>query len=219
MKFGISLVFCFFLISFVSFTQTEGPVHIPVSWKKSISGDFSFTKNWSYSLGVDVMSDGKAGCADGGFCPERCYGMLDENGIVLKDSSMIFYQLLDTTHEFHTIKSETNAYEFDGTNIIEAIRSGRVVNCYTRTGISTHCSLQLEISGDSCKAMIILNSITPDGDALFFGNGGSITIDKKLWKKGILKAEFKLSFEDHGSCEPLYWEGLIYTKMTTKIGI
>ena len=64
---------------------------ITIKWVDGISGNFSFTKNWSYPLAVEMKADGKAGCADGGFCPERCYSMLDSNGIVLKEA---LYQML-----------------------------------------------------------------------------------------------------------------------------
>jgi len=215
----------FVLAAGVSFSQSEHDVPMKVVWSDTLSGDFSFTDNWSYPLGVELKPNGKAGCADGGFCPERCYGMLDENGVVLRDSAEIFYQLLDTTHQFHTIQSETNCYEWDGTDFIEVLYEGkgrkgkRNVFCFTTTGIATHCELQIEIAVEICEAQIKLNSITSDGDAIFYCSAGSLTIDRKLWKKGIMKAEFSFFFTDPGSCEPIYWNGRIYTKIKSKGGI
>lgn len=195
---------------FNSWEQVSIPIDI--KWVSNLSGNFSFTKNWSYPLGVEMKEDGKAGCGDGGFCPERCYTMLDSNGIVLKDSSQIFYQLLDTTHQFHTIQCEAECYEWAGTDFIEVIRNKNdSVFCYTTTGLATHCSLQLVIFKNSCTATIDLNSITPDGSAIFYCTGGNITIDRKLWKKGVMKSEFNFSFENGE--KPFYWKGKIYAKI------
>lgn len=178
-------------------------------------GDFSFTKNWSYPLGVEMKADGKAGCADGGFCPERCYLMLDSNGIVLKDSAQIFYQLLDTTHQFHSIQCEAWCYEWAGTDFIDVFRINKdSIFCYTSTGIATHCSLQLKILKNSCKATIELNSIIPGGSATYYCTDGHITIDKKRLKKGVLKAKFNFNFEHkENPKKPIYWKGKIYSKI------
>jgi len=184
---------------------------IKISWVDSIGGDFSFSNNWSYPLGVEMKKDGRAGCADGGFCPRRCYSMLDSNGIVLKDSSKLFYQLLDTTHRLHSIQCEARCLEWAGTDIIVVYRIGAdSVYCYTATGISTHCSLQLEIIKDICYATIDLNSIIPGGSKTYYCYDGYINIDKKLWKSGIMKAEFNLNFENKVTTgQPVYWKGKI----------
>jgi hypothetical protein len=183
------IIFALILLCSKSWGQVSKPIKI--NWVDSLSGDFSFTNNWSYPLGVEMKTDGKAGCADGGFCPERCYSMLDSNGIALKDSAQIFYQLLDR-------KNKDSIF------------------CYTLTGIATHCSLQLGIIKNICTATIDLNSITPDGSATFYCIDGHITIDKKLWKKGIMKAEFNFIFENKDDKKkPFYWKGEIYAKIKT----
>lgn len=209
------LIFALLFLSSQSWGQVSNSVKI--KWVDNLSGDFSFIKNWSYPLGVEMKADGKAGCADGGFCPERCYPMLDSNGIVLKDSSTVFYQLLDTTHQFHTIQSEAWCYEWAGTDFIEAYRKGKdSIYCHTATGIATHCSLQLEILKNTCLATIDLNSIRAGGDAVYYCTDGYITIDKKLWEAGIIKAEFNFIFENKDEPEkPFYWKGRIYTKIKT----
>ena len=190
---------------------------IIIKWVDNLSGDFSFTNNWSYPPGVEMKEDGKAGCADGGFCPQRCYAMLDSNGIVLKDSAKIFYQLLDTTHLFHSIQCEAWCYEWAGTDFIEVLRKSKdSIYCFTTTGIATHCSLQLHIIKDICYASIDLNSIVPKGNAIFYYTNGDITIDKKFWEEGIMKAEFSFNFEHkENPKEPIYWKGKIYAKIRT----
>ena len=212
----LTLIGVFFFLSFALFGQMES-IPIKIKWTNALSGDFSFRNNWSYPLGVELKEDGRAGCDDSGFCPERCYGMLDSNGIVWKDSAQIFYQLLDTTHQFHTIQCEARCYEWDGTDFIGVVRiSENAVFCFTSTDIASHSSLQFDIIGNVCKAIINLNSIVPEGDATFYCTGGSITIDKKLWKNGVLKAEFSFDFAGELDGEPLYWKGKIYAPIETK---
>jgi hypothetical protein len=220
MKHPFTILTLFFLC-FQSPAQTSSATilnaskPITIKWVDEVPGDFSFTKNWSYPLGVEKKSDGKAGCADGGFCPQRCYGMLDSNGIVRKDSTEIFYQLLDTTHQFHSIQCEAWCYEWDGTDFMELFCKGNdSVFGFTTTGIATHCSLQLSIVKDICTATVDLNSITPDGSAIFYCTTGSVTIDKRLWRKGIMKAEFSFNFENRDEPQkPVYWKGKIYSKI------
>lgn len=209
------IIFALIILCSKSWGQVSKPIKI--NWVENLSGDFSFTNNWSFPLGVEMKTDGKAGCADGGFCPERCYSMLDSNGIVLKDSAQIFYQLLDTTPQYHSIQCEAWCYEWVGTDFIEVLRKNKdSIFCYTSTGIATHCSLQLSITKNICTATIDLNSITPDGGAIFYCKDGQITIDKKLWEKGIMKAEFNFSFENYDDKQnPFYWKGKIYAKIKT----
>jgi hypothetical protein len=198
--------------------QKDAPtksIPVAIKWVDNLPGDFSFTENWSYPLGVERRPDGRAGCADGGFCPERCYGMMDEHRNVMKDSVEIFYQLLDTTHLFHTIQCEAWCSEWDGTNFIEVIRKDNdSVYCFTPIGIATHCSLQLTIVNNVCLAVIDLRSIMPDGDRIYYCTKGHITIDKNLWAKGIMKADFSFDFLPQEVPEyPVFWKGKVYSKI------
>ena len=222
MKFLI-IIFDLLLFNNQVFSQNSNKLNkntsIPViiSWVDSIPGDFSFTKDWDYPLGVERKAYGKAGCADGGFCPERCYAMLDSNGIVLKDSSEIFYQLLDTTHLFHTIQCDAWCYEWAGTDFMWAYhKTGDTVFCYTPIGIATHCSLQLNIIRDLCYAVIDLISVFLGGNAKYYCLKGHISIDKNFWKEGFIKAEFDFNFEHKENPElPMFWKGKIFTKIET----
>jgi hypothetical protein len=213
----LQLIFILSLLSISNFGQKVIPERTPkpitIEWVDSIPGDFSFAKNWEYPLGVEMKQDGKAGCADGGFCPERCYAMLDSNGIVLKDSSAIFYQLLDTTHKFHSIECEAWCYEWAGTDIINVIQqSVDTVHCSTEMNIATHCSLELNLVNNFCFALIDLKSIVWGGNAVYSCNGGYIKIDKKRWQRKIMKAEFRFTFYHKENPKKLiYWKGKIYT--------
>ena len=87
-------------------------------------------------------------------------------------------------------------------------------HCFTLTSISTYCSLNIDILRDSCYATIDLNSIDTSGSEIIYCTKGNITIDKNLWKEGIMKAVFSFNFENKGNPkEPIYWKGKIYARM------
>lgn len=188
---------------------------ITINWVENLSGDYTFSKHWSYPMNVEVKDDGRAGCADGGFCPERCYNMLDSNGIVLKDSAYIFYQLLDTMPQFYSIQCDARCFEWAGTNFIHTIRKGKDhVFCQTALTLATHCRLTIDIEKSFCNPSIILNSITSSDQKIFICINGSISIDKKLWEMEILKAEFSFYFENkEDPNKPFFWKGKIYSKI------
>jgi hypothetical protein len=185
---------------------------VSIVWTDSLVGDFSFAKKWSFPLGVEQKGDGKAGCADGGFCPQRCYGMLDKNGLVLKDSVAIFYSLLDTTHVYHTIKCNAWSYQYAGTDFISVKRkTNDTVSCYTLCDVATHSSLQFELANGYCYPKLVLKSIVRGNDAVFLGKKGTISIDRNAWAKGILKAVFHFDFDHQNTHEQnMYWSGIIY---------
>jgi hypothetical protein len=190
----------------------KGGLPIAIRWVAHLPGDFSFRHQWSFPPGVEAKADGRAGCADGGFCPERCQAMLDPNGVVRPNSAQVFYQLLDTTHRFHTTQGQAWCYEWAGTDFIEVWRLGpNSVACATATNEATHCSLQLQITKGVCRANIVLRSIAQGGDATYLGRDGTIYIDQKLWQKGILKASFRFDFSHpENPRQPMYWHGKIY---------
>ena len=52
------------------------------------------------------------------------------------------------------------------------------------------------------------------GDVVFLCNAGYIKIDRRLWQRKIMKAEFSFTFEHkENSKEPIYWKGKIYSKI------
>ncbi|MGL4599710.1 MAG: hypothetical protein ACRCYO_19445 [Bacteroidia bacterium] len=211
-SFAALFVLCLFLFGHGLPVNIEKTSPVTIIWTDSLVGNFSFTKNWSYPQGVEKKQDGKAGCADGGFCPQRCYGMLDEHGLVLKDSAAIFYTLLDTTHLTHTIRCDAWCYEYAGTDFMEVTRkSADSVFCYTLCDMATHSSLQFDLVNGVCFPKLVLNSIVAGGDAVFLCKKGTMTIDRSCWKKGILKASFHFDFDYENTQEQnMYWSGLIY---------
>jgi hypothetical protein len=189
---------------------------IPVEWSNQISGDFSFTNKWSYRENVFRNDFNQLVCD--GLCTDRIQNLTDSTGKILPDSISIYYQLLDTTHYYHTLSCKSNCSEFAGTNFIYAVRSASdTINCFTLTDAATHCVLSFTISGDTCRPRVELVSIIAYGERKYVCRSGSITIDPELWKKGIIKAAFKFSFFAFQSIQEddwVDWEGIMWCNIT-----
>jgi len=215
------LIFGLIFISFYLWGQnSKGTVKsaslpITIKWVDNLQGDFSFANNWSYPEGVYKNEFGQISCD--GLCPDEIEVMKDSTGRIYEDSLHVFYEFIDTTHQMHSIQCEAWCYEWAGTDFIEVFRKNeKSVNCFTMTGIDTHCSLNIEILGDTCYVLIDLKSIDQGGDAIFYCTSGYITIDKKYWHEGIMKAEFSFNFEHiENPKKPIYWKGKIYAKIKT----
>ena len=213
------LIFGLIFISFYLWGQnSKGTVKsaslpITIKWVDNLQGDFSFANNWSYPEGVYKNEFGQISCD--GLCPDEIEVMKDSTGRIYEDSLHVFYEFIDTTHQMHSIQCEAWCYEWAGTDFIEVFRKNeKSVNCFTMTGIDTHCSLNIEILGDTCYVLIDLKSIDQGGDAIFYCTSGYITIDKKYWHEGIMKAEFSFNFEHiENPKKPIYWKGKIYAKI------
>ena len=184
---------------------------IKIQWVDNLKGDFDFKTKWSYPEGVYRNRFGQLSCD--GFCPEGIESMIDMNGKINPDSSARFYQLVDTTHQFHSILCEAWCYEWAGTDFITAKQTNKNrIICSTQTNAGTHCSLIFEINNDTCIPRIELNSIAASGLKTYDCKGGFIKVDKDSWINGILKAEFNFVFNN--TDEPdrkMFWKGKIYT--------
>ncbi len=204
------------LIGFLSFgyiidtLNNNKDLEIKIQWIDNLIGDFDFRTKWSYPDGIYKNQFGQL-CCDG-FCPEGTEPMKDGEGKIFTDSLTKFYQLVDTTHQFHTISCTAWCYEWAGTDFVTAKQKDKnQITCFTHSNSGTHCTLILEIINDSCIPRIELNSIS-SGLKTYYCQGGFMKIDKNLWIKGILKAEFNFDFNN--TDEPdrkMFWEGKIYT--------
>ncbi len=190
-------------------------VPITIKWVDKLSGNFSFTNNWSYPEGVYKNEYGQLSCD--GLCPPEIDAMKDSTGRIYEDSLQAFYKIIDTTHQKHSIQCKAWCYEWVGTDFIEVFRKNKdSVNCFTMTGIATHCSLLIDIIESTCHAAIDLNSIVQGADSKYYCTNGYITIDKRLWKEGIMKAKFSFNFGHNENLKkPIYWKGKIYAKIKT----
>lgn len=210
---------------------------IRIQWVDKLDGDFSFKDEWSYPEDISGNEFGQLIC--NAFCPPEVEAMMDENRRIIADSLDSYYRLVDTTHYFHSIRSDARTYEWNGTDFITVRRiADDTVQCYTMCNAATHSSLILLIVGDTVRADIELNSITPlglliidsdtvrpdtewplnpEGLIVFGCLGGEMLIDKSLWDKGILKASFHFDFENKEQPEePMCWRGLIYAEIESQ---
>lgn len=216
MKFKILLVLILVFSSFVNKKSDlfqDNKKKIKICWSTNIKGDFSFNKNWSYPEGVYKNQFGQLSCD--GICMEGVDQMKDENGKIFEDSLTAFYKIVDTSHTFHSIKSEAWCYEWAGTEFIDVHRINKeIVRCITINNVSTHCSLNIEIENDYCKPTIKYTGMSDLKIYIFDCFAGNIQIDKVLWNKGILKAEFDFSFVNTIDLnKPMYWRGKIYKEI------
>ncbi|HLP19674.1 MAG TPA: hypothetical protein VK174_05205 [Chitinophagales bacterium] len=190
-------------------------VPLQITWAKNLPDSFAFSESWSYPNNVELKSDGRAGYFNTGFYPELDQ-MLDSNGIVIADSAIAFYQTLDTSHQYHSLKSETDCYEWAGSDYIIAQEvSSDSVYCYSLCNAASHCSLEMLLVDNKCYVQISLLSIKGNNGEIYFPcTGGTITIDKNLWKSGKMKAMFDLRFKPDNDGRPTYWRGKILAQIS-----
>lgn len=196
--------------------QTDSRHSIKIKWIDNLEGDFSFKEKWSYQEGVYKNRHGQLSCD--GFCPIEIDPMKDASGKIYQDSLQAFYKIIDTTHSYHSLKSDNRMYEYFGTNFIEfqKTKDGNIKG-ESVTNASTHSSLLIEIQNDSCAVWVDFNSIRDLGQHIFPLESGTISIDRKLFKEGILKGVFNFNFKN--TLEPnenLFWKGQIYSIIETK---
>ncbi len=216
MKFKFIIILLLFLIGASCKTiekETESTHKIKIEWTENIEGDFSFKEKWSYEEGIYENSFGQLSCD--GICPEEIDRMKDEYGKIYKDSLQAFYKIIDTTHIFHSLKSENRMYEYSGTNFIEFQKhENGIIKGKSMNNVSTHSNLILELQNDLCYAYVIFNSIRNLGENHFPLESGNIKIDKTLFENGIIKAEFDFKFENTlESDKELFWNGKIYSEI------
>lgn len=199
-------------------------VPVKVQWLNKLPGDYSFKNKWDYPEGVYKNEYGQLVCD--GLCPEGIEGMLDSNGRIYKDSIAVYYKLLDTSHQYHAIVSESTAPEWGSTDYItvtslskgKSTKRGRFY-CSTFCNAATHSSLTLSIVNGICYAQINFNSIksAPNDDMrrLIPATGGYIKIDQTYLTKGIMKAEFSFDFADElHKTSKIFWKGKIYQRIS-----
>jgi hypothetical protein len=200
------------LFSFPYFTK-ENNTGTEIEWIDNLKGNFVFSQKQSYPEGITLNTYNQLVCD--GFCDPETDKMRNKNGKILKKYLTRYYQLIDTTRYIHTIESEAQCYEWAGTDRIIINRiSEDTLQCYTLCNTATHSSLELTIIKNRCIPRIKLQSITSPATLYFGYKKGSIKVDRQLWAKGIMKAEFHFYFEDTRNPETeMWWKGKIYSKI------
>lgn len=202
------------LLAMLPVAAQKKPFHVrpvKVRWADSLPGDFSFRQQWSYPPNVSLTADGSLLCT--GICPPQLDAMVDVAGHILRDSVAAYYRIVDTTHLYHTLRSQAHTYEWAGADYIAASRRHDTLAADTYCHPATHSSLRLRIVGDKCYARIIVNSINGGRQKthkVYYYSRGSITIDSTLMARGILKAQFDFTFRAPRGFGPMYWRGQVY---------
>ena len=178
-----------------------------IDWVKNISSNFDFSSNWSYPEGVYRNQYGQLSCD--GICPIEIDEMKDEHGKIKGNFLKTFYEIIDTTHLFYSIHSETNAPEYTEANFISIkYIDDKEIIIRSKSNISTHSSLNVLIKDSTFSAWIDVKSITPNGNHRFKLKNGTLKVEEESWKKGILKAVFDLKFEDTlFKKKEMFWKG------------
>lgn len=210
MKKILILPICFLLL--LSCTDSNDN-SIKIEWIDGLEEGFDFTEQWEYPEGIYRNDYGQLICD--GICPPEIEGFADSNGKIPEDSLSLYYQFVDTTHTYFTFEGISNLYQL--TNIKHAVAyedKNDTVKCYTRCNASIHSFLEMKIIGDKCYPQLIILSITNEETEYLPCTGDFIKIDKPLFEKGILKAQFLFDFTNNEDPEtPIWWKGLIYTKI------
>ena len=112
MKYIITVFLFFSQLSI--FAQYPIGRKIKIQWVDNLPGDFSFSKKWDYPEGIYKNEFGQLSCD--GICQEEVYAMMDSAGKIYKDSLAAFYKIVDTAHQYHSIKADAWCYEYAGTD-------------------------------------------------------------------------------------------------------
>lgn len=188
--------------------QIKSKNNIVLEWVSELKGDFSFKDRWNYSEWIFTNEFGQLVCD--GLCPDEISGMRDEEGRIYPDMMDQYYQLIDTTHYFYSI--HIDSWELSPLWYINVEQKGKdTLVCNTELGVSTYNSLHITITDQECTSHVKLFSPMSGGDHIYPCIDGHLKIDKKLRKKGILKATFHLNFKDESQPKGFFtWKGQIY---------
>ncbi|MCA5005212.1 hypothetical protein [Sphingobacterium bovistauri] len=187
---------------------------IDITWKDSVAGDFSFTEQWSYPEGVYKNKFGQLSCD--GICPPETDLMKDENGKIYEDSLQAFYKVVDTTHIYSTMQSQSTAIEFTDPTQMTAERIDKdTIEAFTRLNSATHSALKIKIIKDHYFIPTVeLISIHVGDKIIYPCIEGKLEMDKMYWKKRIIKANFSfLFFDKEQPNKPIEWNGKIFSKI------
>jgi hypothetical protein len=209
------VLFVFLISSFFSPSDElnyKDDIYIEVSWFNSLKGDFLFASNYSYAENIGLNKAQQVACINN--CSKRLERMMDEEGIIISDSTDVYYKLIDSTRKYHSLESRSTLYDWKPSSFITVRRYGNftIEGSVIQDSISK-CSLFFRMKDNYLTAWAY--HIPEKGNSKIFRlNGGKMFIDKDAYTQGIFKATFSFTFEnDLNSLKALYWSGKIYTKI------
>jgi hypothetical protein len=195
-----------------SSTFKKDDIQIEISWFTNLKGNFSFATKWSFSDNVGLNAAQQIACLQN--CSERIQKMMNEDGLIISDSTDAYYQIVDSTRKYHTLESRSTLFDWKPSNFIKIRKYGNFIIEGSMIPDSTSkCSMFFRIKDNFLTAYAYHK---PDkGESKIFRlNGGKIFLDELAFSKGIFKASFSFTFDnDINSLKPLYWSGKIYSKI------
>ncbi|MEO1412771.1 MAG: hypothetical protein AAFW73_22965 [Bacteroidota bacterium] len=167
-----------------------------VRWVDKLDANFEFTKEWTYPDDIHRNRFGQLVCLSN--CPPELEEMRDEAGKVFPQFLPTLYGLIDTSHLFYSLESETNAPDFLESHFVTVSGNrGEEVCVRSATNVVTHSSLNIRIKASTFSEWIDFGSIVPTTDKHRFElRHGTLEIDRGLWERGILRAKFDFRFDD-----------------------
>lgn len=176
---------------------------IKIDWKMKVDGDFSFTEKWEYPEGIVRNQFGQLVGNDSLFVWSNV--LRDEAGKLLASSFDQYYSRYDTTHQFHTMSSETNVYNdehFPPRSIgIKQLHDSTYL-AIAEHPLSMQPQLTIAFDDKYCQAWLSI------GMEKYRALEGNIEMDRVVWYKGIGKGKFNFVFENPSEPDkPIYWKG------------
>lgn len=194
--------------------STDDSTQFDIVWKDSLQGDFTFAKEWNYPEGVYKNQFGQLSCD--GLCPPETDAMKDEDGKIYEESLQAFYKLVDTTHIYSTMQSESTAVEFTNSPQITVKRIDKdTIEAFTNLNSATHSLLKIKIINERYFVSTVeLISVRNEDKLIYPCIEGTLEMDKTYWKKGFMKANFSfIFFDEQHPDKPIEWKGKILSEI------
>jgi hypothetical protein len=187
-------------------------IQIEISWFTNLKGNFSFASKWSYASNVGLNDAQQIACLQN--CSDRVQKMMNEDGLIISDSTDAYYQIVDSTRKYHTLESRSTLYDWKPSNFIRVRKYGNfTIEGSVIPDSNSKCSMFFRIKDNYLTAWAYHK---PDkgSSKIYRLNGGKIFLDDAAFAKGIFKGTFSFTFEnDINSLKPLFWSGKIQAKI------
>lgn len=190
----------------------ENDTVIIIEWFNNLKGDFSFASKWSFAENIGLNKAQQIACLKN--CSERVQKMMNEEGLILSDSTDAYYKIVDSTRKYHSLESRSTLSDWKPANFIRVRKYGNfIIEGSVLADSLSKCSVFFRIKDNFLTAWAY-HKLDDGKSKIFRLSGGKISLDYAAFSKGIFKATFSFSFENEvNSLKPLYWSGKIDAKI------
>lgn len=197
------------IVSDKQYASEKNGYSIPIGWFQELKGDYSFAHEWEYADGIEVNDYQQIICSS---CPKRVQRMLDKRRKIITDSMNVFYQLIDSTRHYHSLKSRSTVINMEKNNYIQVKKYGDfTIEGFTKSNDTLNCSLFFRIKDNFIVSWAYFKSGSTT--KIYNLKEGKFFVDKSAFDKGNLKANFSFVYFSESEFKPLYWSGKIYSKI------